>query len=138
VIKRSADLLTWIVNLFNPPPLDSIKLPQKAARVLLLTATLVVGSILVAMLGALGLYLMERGRELGSAPEFMNGVVILLVGILVNGSCVVVLVQMKRIDNHLIPPPSKSDPVVFLGVSPDQLRASDEATKPQSPPKSSS
>jgi hypothetical protein len=136
VIKRSADLLTWIVNLFNPPPLDSIKLPQKAARVLLLTATLVVGSILVAMLGALGLYLMERGRELGSAPEFMNGVVILLVGILVNGSCVVVLVQMKRIDNHLMPP-SKNDPVVFIGVSPDQLRTSDEETKPQGPPKSS-
>jgi len=80
---------------------------QKAGRVILLTATLVVGSILVAMLGALGLFLMERGREMGSAPEFLKGVGIILVGIAVNVTCVIVLVHIKKADTKLVPPSKK-------------------------------
>jgi ACR3 family arsenite efflux pump ArsB len=59
------------------------------------------------MLGALGLFVLERGREMGSAPEFLNGVGIILVGIAVNAACVLVLVQIKRADNKLVPPPKK-------------------------------
>ena len=80
---------------------------QKAGRVILLTATLVVGSVLLAMLGALGLFVMERGRELGSVPQFLNGVGIILVGIVVNATCVIILFHLKKADNKLVPPPKK-------------------------------
>jgi hypothetical protein len=95
------------MNLFDPPPLCSMTFAQKIGRVILLSATLVVGSVLVAMLGALGLFLMERGRELGSTPEFLNGLGIVLLGISVNAGCIMILVQIKRADNKLVPPPKK-------------------------------
>ena len=79
-------------------------LTQKAGRVFLLSGTLVIGSVLVAMLGALGLYLMEKGRELGSTPEFVNGACIIIVGVIVNSACVMILVQIKHADHKLIPP----------------------------------
>jgi uncharacterized membrane protein YidH (DUF202 family) len=94
----------WLINLFDPPPLSSMNLRQKTGRVILLSATLVIGSILVAMLGALGLYLMERGRELGSTPEFFNGVAIIFVGVGVNAVCFLVLIQIKKADTKLVPP----------------------------------
>ena len=59
------------------------------------------------MLGAVGLYIMERGRELGSAPEFWQGVWIILLGIGVNVGCIFVLIQIKKADNRLLPPPEK-------------------------------
>jgi uncharacterized membrane protein YidH (DUF202 family) len=105
--KRIAALLVWLMNLFDPPPLVTMTFRQKVGRVLLLSGTLVVGSILVAMIGALGLYLMERGRELGSTPEFFNGLVIVLIGVVVNTVCVLALVQIKRVDHKLIPPNPK-------------------------------
>jgi uncharacterized membrane protein YidH (DUF202 family) len=107
MLNRSFGILAWLVNLFDPPPLSSMSFGQKAGRILLLSATLVVGSILVAMLGALGLFVMERGREMGSAPEFLQGAGIILIGIVVNATCVVVLVHIKRADNKLVPPPGK-------------------------------
>jgi len=79
-------------------------LAQKTGRVILLSATLVVGSVLVAMFGALGLFVMERGRELGSTPELLQGVGILLVGIVVNAACVIILVYLKKADTKLVPP----------------------------------
>ena len=105
--KQIIALLAWLMNLFDPPPLVTMTFRQKMGRILLLSGTLVIGSILVAMLGAVGLYLMERGRELGSTPEFMNGVVIVVVGITVNSLCVLALVQIKRADHKLIPPTTK-------------------------------
>jgi hypothetical protein len=93
-----------LINLFNPPPLASMNLAQKAGRVLLLTASLVVGSILFAMIGAVGLFLMERGRELRDSPQFYNGAFIVLTGIAVNVSCVFVLLQIKKADTKLVPP----------------------------------
>ncbi len=68
------------MELFNPPPLKSMSLFQKAGRILLFTASLVVGSILFAMVGALGLYIMERGRELRNTPQFYHGLLIVAVG----------------------------------------------------------
>jgi len=102
--KRSLSILGWLINLFDPPPLSSLSVAQKVGRVALLSATLVVGSVLVAMLGALGLFVMERGRELGSMPELFKGLGIILVGILVNAACVVILVHLKKADNKLVPP----------------------------------
>ena len=105
-------------------------LSQKVGRVILLSGTLVVGSILVAMLGALGLYLVERGRELGDSPEFYKGIVIILTGIVVNTFCVLILVQLKRVDHKLIPPTKSLEPVVHLKITPEQLVAAKEKPKP--------
>jgi hypothetical protein len=102
--KRITTLLAWLLNLFDPPPLTAMNFKQKVGRIFLLSGTLIIGSIIVAMLGALGLYIMERGRELGSTPEFFNGVGIILLGVSVNTICIMALVQMKRADTKLVPP----------------------------------
>ena len=116
MIKRLAALLAWLLNLFDPPPLAVMTLTQKMGRVVLLSGTLVVGSVLVAMIGALGLYLMEKGRELGNTPEFFQGVAIIVTGIVVNTICVLILVQLKHADHKLIPPtrPRSADPIGHL------------------------
>lgn len=80
---------------------------QKTGRVLLFSGTLVVASILFAMAGAVGLYIMERSRELRDVPQFYHGLVIVLVGIAVNLGCVFVLLQIKKADTKLVPPPEK-------------------------------
>ena len=77
---------------------------QKAGRVIALTSTLVVGSIIVAMLGALGLYLVQKGREIGSTPELLKGLGIIFVGVIVNVVCAFILLQIKRSDAKLVPP----------------------------------
>jgi hypothetical protein len=50
------------------------------------------------------LFIMEKGRELGSTPEFFNGLGIIAIGIAVNAACVAILVQLKRADHKLMPP----------------------------------
>ena len=77
---------------------------QKAGRVIALTSTVVVGSIIVAMLGALGLYLVQKGREIGSTPELLKGLGIIFVGVIVNVVCAFILLQIKRADAKLVPP----------------------------------
>ena len=124
MIKGLTAIFSWLLNLFDPPPLVSMTLAQKAGRVLLLSGTLVVGSVLVAMIGALGLYLMEKGRELGNTPEFFQGVAIIVTGIVVNTICVLVLIQFKNADHKLIPPtrpkPVVPEPIGHLKVTVDQ------------------
>ncbi len=90
--------------MFNPPPLASLTFSQKATRVFLLAASLVVGSILLAMLGALTLFLTETGWKLKSSPEFYQSLAIILVGVAVNVGCVFVLLQLKRADHRVMPP----------------------------------
>jgi uncharacterized membrane protein YidH (DUF202 family) len=107
MIKWSLAMLAWLIHLFNPPPLNSMTFGQKAGRVVLFTATLIVGSVLVAMLGALGLFVMERSREMGRKPEFFNGACIILAGIVVNVTCLTVLLHIKKADNKLVPPPKQ-------------------------------
>jgi hypothetical protein len=132
MIRGSFDVLRWLGDLFDAPPLASLSFRQKAGRVFLITATLVIGSILVAMFGALGLFLMEKGREMGSTPEFLNGVCIVLVGMSVNAACVFILLQLKRVDHKLVPPANPSGtPAVLLEVSPEQLKASAEKGVPE-------
>jgi hypothetical protein len=100
-------LASWVIELFNPPPLKSLNAAQKTGRVLLFSAVLVIASIVFAMVGAVGLYLLERGRELGDTPQFYHGLMIVLVGIAVNLGCVFVLLQIKKADTKLVPPQDK-------------------------------
>ena len=100
-------LAAWLLNLFNPPPLESMNVAQRTGRVFVLALTVVIGSILFAMVGTLGLYVMERGRELRDTPQFYHGLVIVLVGIAVNVGCVFVLLQIKKADTKLMPPEEK-------------------------------
>ncbi len=129
MLKPLLATLSWMLNLFDPPPLKSMTLAQKFSRVVLLSGTLVIGSILVAMLGALGLYLMERGRELQDTPEFYKGIVIILTGIVVNTFCVLILVQIKRVDHRIIPPTTPDTPL-NLKITPEQLTGTKEKPKP--------
>ena len=80
---------------------------QRAGRVFMMTLTLVIASILFAMGGAIGLYVMERGRELRDTPEFYHGLLIILLGIGVNTACIFVLLQIKKADTKLLPPDKK-------------------------------
>lgn len=100
-------LISWIAELFNPPPLESLTFRQRTGRVIMMTVTLVTASVLFAMAGAVGLYVMERGRELRDTPEFYHGLLIVLVGIAVNTGCVLVLLQVKKADTKLLPPDEK-------------------------------
>ena len=105
---------------------------QKVGRVLLLSGTLIVGSVLVAMFGAVGLYLMEKGRELGDTPEIYKGLIIILTGIVVNTFCVLILVQLKRADHKLIPPtpPVGETPIGHLKVTASPLTSPKQTTGP--------
>jgi hypothetical protein len=104
MLKRGLSLVDWLINLFNPPPLAAMSPLQKLGRAFLLSATLIVGSILVAMLGAVGMFIAEKGRELHSTPQLLNGIGLIVGGIVVNAGCVWVLVQIKHADHKLIPP----------------------------------
>lgn len=109
--KRLHALLDWMISLFDPPPLATMNTGQKVGRIFLLSATLVIGSILVAMLGAVGLYLIERGREMGSTPQFLDGIGIIIIGIIVNYVCVLMLMQIKHADRKLIPDPKEGEAI---------------------------
>jgi hypothetical protein len=100
-------LAGWIMELFNPPPLESMTVTQRTGRVVMMTLALVLASIVFAMAGAVGLYVMERGRELRDTPQFYHGLLIVLVGVAVNVGCVFVLLQIKKADTKLMPPDDK-------------------------------
>ena len=104
MLNRSIALLAWLMNLFAPPPLASMSVAQKMGRTFLVTMTLVVICILTTMMGALGIFVIQRGRAmLGSIPELLRGLEIVFAGICVNAICVAVLLHIKRADRKLIP-----------------------------------
>ncbi len=100
-----------MINLFDPPPLQAMTLRQKAGRVILLTSTLVIVSTLVAMLGALGLFIGEQGYRLGNMPQFFNGLAIIVVAVAVNVTCVILLLKIRHADGRLMAPHQKSSDV---------------------------
>ena len=106
VVVHTPSVVMWLMNLFDPPPLVTMTFRQKVGRVVLLSTTLVIGSIVVAMLGAVGLYLIEKAHELDSTPEFLQGLAVIVVGVGVNGLCLAILLQVKRADHKLLPPKS--------------------------------
>jgi len=105
VINRSFALLAWLVNVFNPPPLETMTRAQKIGRASLVALTLVIICILTAMLGALGIFLVQKGRHLmGSMIDLLDGLGIIFVSTIVNTICVIVLLEIRRTDRMLVPP----------------------------------
>ena len=110
-MNRPSGIFAWLANLFDPPPLESMSLTQKVSRVFLVALTLVVICILTAMLGALGIFLVQKAHGmLGGAPELLDDLAIIFVSMIVNTICVIVLLAIKRADRKLIPPPKNSLP----------------------------
>ena len=95
----------WLLELFNPPLRESLTLGQKMGRVLLVTATLVTLSIITALILALACYAYEFGSNtLARVPHLAEAVEILVCSIAVNFVSVMVLFQVKRVDQRLVPP----------------------------------
>jgi hypothetical protein len=94
----------WFVALFNPPPRDSLSFAQKTGRVVLVTVVLVTCSLISALAVAVSLFLIQRveAGRVGSIP-LIKVLAILLDSVLVNVVCVFVLLQIKRLDESLIP-----------------------------------
>ena len=104
MINRSVAVLAWLINLFNPPPFALMSRTQKVGRAFLVTLTLVVGCILAAMLGAVGIFVVQRGSGmLGSHAELLGGLEIIFAGTCVNAICVTVLLQIRKAERKLMP-----------------------------------
>lgn len=105
MLKQPFSILAWLVNLFDPPPLQSMSRNQKVGRVFLLTGTLVVVCILTAMLGAAGIFLMQRGHDMiSNVRDLLRDVGIIFVSMIVNTICVIVLLEIRKADHKLIQP----------------------------------
>ncbi len=98
----------WLMELFDPPPRDSLSFWQKIGRVLLVTITLITLCIITALVLAVLFFLVQKGHDaLSSMPQLKNALLILGVSIAVNLACVLALLQIKRLDRRLIPPAAK-------------------------------
>ena len=105
-MNRSPGILPWLAHLFNPPPLESMTLTQKVGRVFLVALTLVVICILSAMLGALGIFLVQKAHGmLAGTPELLDDIAIIFASMVVNTICVIVLLEIRKADRKLVPPP---------------------------------
>jgi hypothetical protein len=105
MINRSFAILTWLLNLFAPPPLDSMNHAQKIGRVLVFTAALVVMCILISMLAAVGVFALEHARRMaGGGSELLGDLGIIFVSMVINTVCVLVLLEVRKADRKLIPP----------------------------------
>jgi len=103
-MKLVFSIAPWLMELINPPPRDSLTLLQKCWRVILVTVTLVTLCVIFALLSSLGLFAWERSREfLEGAPQLRNGLAILLVSAIVNAACIATLLQIKKLDQKMIP-----------------------------------
>lgn len=78
-----------MVDLFNPPPLESLSFLQKCGQVLLLTGGIVVGCILFALVGTLILFALDAWP--------------LMLCLLVNGLCAYVTFQVRKFELLLSP-----------------------------------
>jgi hypothetical protein len=104
-VKHLFSIGPWLMELFNPPLRESLSLRQKIGRVLLVTVTLVTLSIIMALVLALVLYAYQfGGNVLMAEPQLTRGLEILAVSVAVNVVCVLVLLQVKRLDQRLVPP----------------------------------
>jgi len=103
MFKGIHQLLSWFLHLFNPPPREEMLWWQKVARILLVTSSLVVVCILAAMLGTITVFLVQSGvHMLESRPQFLRGLMIVLVAVCVNVVCVRILLEIRRIDRKLL------------------------------------
>jgi len=89
---------------------------QKVGRVFVFTLTLVVISIFFSMLAAAGIFALEHARRMaGGFPELAGDLAIIFVSMMINAVCVIVLLEVRKADRKLIPPPeappeTKADP----------------------------
>ncbi len=96
----------WLVELINPPPRESLSLLQKSARVVLVTITIVTLCVIAALALSLACFAWQRSRDfLAGVPQLRNAVIILATSLVVNVACVCTLLQLKRLDRKLVPPP---------------------------------
>jgi hypothetical protein len=104
-MKLVASIGNWLLALFNAPPRASMTFVQKVGRVFLVTGALFTFSIFSALFVALGIFLLDR-LELGQTGGYplVKILAILLDSVLVNAVCVFILLQIKRLDETLIPP----------------------------------
>jgi hypothetical protein len=107
ISKILANLLfaipAWWISLFNPPPLASMTPAQKVGRILVVTLSLSVSCILLAIATSLGVYVIERGHAmLVSVPELASGLEIIFVSVCVNIGCVFILLQIRKADRRLL------------------------------------
>jgi hypothetical protein len=104
-MKRVASLGRWLLALFNAPPRASMTLLQKVGRIFLVTLSLFTFSVFSGLVLALALFLFERiaSGKIGDYP-MAKVLAILLDSVLVNVVCVFILLQIKRLDETLIPP----------------------------------
>jgi hypothetical protein len=100
-----ASLGRWLLALFNAPPRASMTFLQKVGRIFLVTVALFTFSVFSGLVIALGLFLVQRIEtgEVGNYP-MAKVLAILLDSVLVNVVCVFILLQIKRLDETLIPP----------------------------------
>ena len=109
MLQHSFSILAWLLDLFNAPPRDAMTHRQKVGRILLVTGTLVVLCILIAMAFAVGIFVVERiNRALGTIPDLWSTATIILVGIAVNALCVFLLFQVKKLDRNLMLGPGET------------------------------
>ncbi len=102
-------IITWLTDLFNAPPRLEMNYRQKIGRILLVTGTMVVVSILTAMAAALGIFVFERiFRAIKNIPNLWDTTWIITVGILVNALCVYVLFLVRRLDRKLMLGPGET------------------------------
>jgi hypothetical protein len=103
-MSRLFSIGPWLMELFNPPPRESMTLLQKGGRVMLVTVTLVTLCIFSSLVLALGFFVVQRSHEvLVGIPQLMNVLTILFVSIGMNILCVKVLFTIRRLDRRLIP-----------------------------------
>ena len=108
---RSVSILAWLVNLFNPPPLQAMNRLQKVGRVFLFSITLVVVCILLSMFAAACIFTLQHARHMIiSRPELIGDACIIFVSMLVNSLCVMVLLAIRRADHKLVPPAEPPGP----------------------------
>jgi hypothetical protein len=104
-MKLVTSIGNWLLALFNAPPRASMTFLQKVSRVFLVTGALFTFSIFSALFLAMGIFLLDRlksGQD-GGYP-LIKILAILLDSALVNAVCIFILLQIKRLDETLIPP----------------------------------
>jgi hypothetical protein len=103
-MKALLSLAKWFLALFNPPPRDSLSFAQKIGRVFLMTLALFGLCLVSALATAVTLFVVQRieAGRVGAVP-LVKALAILFDSMVLNVVCVFALLQIKRLDENLIP-----------------------------------
>jgi hypothetical protein len=104
LVRRPLSFAYRLVQLFNPPPLSSLSLPQKFGRIVGVSFTLFALCILAALALASGIFIIDRAyTNLSTSTELLKGLEIVVTGLGVNVVCVAVLLEVRKADLRLHP-----------------------------------